>query len=107
MMEPDFRPEFGIGAFEYEGPGSFGKQKLVGTKLDVLQREVTWKLEERKKQMEGYMQRHGISIDEEAIHNRVEKIRGLDMETLDALEKEVNVKLMEKKKEMERLFKSR
>jgi hypothetical protein len=106
MMEPNFETDFQIRPFEYEGPGSFEIGKLEGANLDVLQREVTWKLEERRKQMEGYLDSHGISIDGKAIHERVEKIMGLDEDALDTLEKEVNAKLKQKKRELERLVKS-
>lgn len=106
MMEPNFRTDFEIGSFEYEGIASFEISELEGANLDVLQREVTWRLEERQKQMEGYLRSHEITIDEKAIHERIEKIMGLDKDTLDALEREVNAKLGQKKRELKRLVKS-
>lgn len=106
-MEPNFRPEFEIRAFEQGGTARFGINKLEGPNLDALQREVTWKLEERQKQMKSYLHTHKISIDEKAIHERVEKVMGLDENSLNELEKAVNAKLNQKKMELESLVKSR
>lgn len=105
-MEPKFGTDFEIRPFKYEGVGRFEISKLEGANLDALQREVTWKLEERQKQMEGYLRSHGSTIDEKAIHERIDRIMGLDKEALDTLEMEVNVKLEQKRKELEKLVKS-
>jgi hypothetical protein len=105
-MKPNFESNFGMKPFGYEGAGKLGISTLEGTNLDVLQREVNWNLEERKKQMNGYLRANGLKINEKAIHNRIEKIMNLDTDSLDALEKEVNAKLEQKKMELERKLKS-
>ncbi len=106
MMEPNFQPSFEPRPLENMGAGRFEIGRLEVANLDVLQREVTWKLEEKKKHIETSLQTHRISVDEKAIHERVEKIMGLDDEALDTLEQAVNAKLEEKRRELGKRIKS-
>lgn len=106
MMELNFQTEFEVRPFEYMVPGSFEISEPEMANLDVLQKELTCKLEVGWKQIDDHLHSNGISIDEKAIHERVEKIMGLDEDSLDALEKEVNAKLEQKKRELEKLVKS-
>jgi hypothetical protein len=102
-MEPNFQTEFEIRPFEYKGPGSFVISEPEIPNMDVLQEELAWKLEERQKRIDTNLKVHGISIDEVAIHERVEKIMGLDEDSLAILEKKVKSKLEEKRREMKKL----
>jgi hypothetical protein len=106
MMEPNFQQEFEIRPFEYKGQESFEISEPEIHDLEVLQKELAGKLEAGRKRIDDHLHSHGISIDEKAVHERIEKIMGLDEDSLDALEKEVNSKLEEKRKEMEKLVKS-
>ena len=106
MMEPNFQPSFEPRPFENMGPGRFEISRLEAANLDVLQRELTWKLEDGKKHIESSLQTHRISVDEKAIHGRIEKIMGLDDASLDALERAVNAKLEEKRRELGKRIKS-
>ena len=106
MMEPNFQREFEIGPFEYKGPENFVISEPEILDLEVLQKELACKLEAGWKRIDDHLQTHGISIDEKAIHERVEKIMGLDEDSLAILEKEVNAKLEQKRKEMGKLVKS-
>lgn len=106
MMEPNFQTGFEPRPFEHKGIGRFEISRLEVANLDVLQREVTWKLEAGKKHIESGLQTHRIAVDEKAIHERIEKIMGLDDDSLDALEQAVNSKLEQKRRELGRFVKS-
>ncbi|MEE8317391.1 MAG: hypothetical protein V3S13_00605 [Candidatus Omnitrophota bacterium] len=106
MMEPNLQTEFEIRPFEYKGPKSFEISELEEPNLDVIQQNITLKLEEGQKRIERHLQTHGISIDEKAIHEQIEEIMGLDEDSLDALQKEVNAKLEQKRRELGKLVKS-
>ncbi|MBU2559745.1 hypothetical protein KKA03_02525 [archaeon] len=106
MMEPNFHQEFEIRPLEYRGPESFVISEPEIPNMDVLQEELVWKLESGWKKLDDHLHSHGISIDEAAIHERIEKIMGLDEESLNILEKSVKAKLEEKRKELDKQIKS-
>ncbi len=105
-MEPNFQTGFEIRPLEYRDSGRFEISRLEGANLDVLQREVAWKIEAGKNHIESSLQTHRISIDEKTIHDRVEKIMGLESDELNVLEKAVNAKLEQKRRELGKLVKS-
>lgn len=106
MIETNFRADLEVGLPEYEGVGHLKTPEVAGQNLEVFQREMKWELEERQKQIESHLRHHGIEIDTKAIHERIEKIMGMDKDALDTLEKAVKAKLEQKKKEMDVIVKS-
>ncbi|MEE8401113.1 MAG: hypothetical protein V3R86_03055 [Candidatus Hydrothermarchaeaceae archaeon] len=107
MTRENFRPNFDIDAFIYDGVGPLEIGNLGGADLNLLQEDLSRKIEEKQKQTKSSLDSLGISIDREALHEEIERIMNMDNDALDAYEREIKTKLAQKKMEMEKILKSR
>lgn len=107
MTRENFRPNLDVDAIIYDDVGPLEIGKLDGAELNLLQEDLSRKIEEKQKQTKSSLDSLGISIDREVLHEEIERIMNMDKDALDAYEREIKTKLAQKKMEMERILKSR
>lgn len=107
MTRENFRPNLDVDAIIYDDVAPLEIGKLDGAELNLLQEDLSRKIEEKQKQTKSSLDSLGISIDREVLHEEIERIMSMDKDALDAYEREIKTKLAQKKMEMERILKSR